>query len=136
MLRQRAPGTGDERGSASVELAILFPALLLLVTGLIQYGLWFYARSVALAAAQEGVAVARSYDAEAGDGRSAALRFVDANGGDTLLGPTAVSQASGAGRVQVTVSGRSLSAIPGMGGIAVSQSAAGPVERFVAGGAP
>src|SRR3954462_14682789 len=43
-----------ERGAASVELAVTFPVVLLLVMTLIQAALWFYARSIALGAAQEG----------------------------------------------------------------------------------
>jgi hypothetical protein len=37
--------------------------MLLLVFAIVQTGLWFYARSLALAAAQEGVAAARAYRA-------------------------------------------------------------------------
>ena len=47
--------TGGDRGSASLEIAILAPALLLLTFVVVQAGLWFYARNLALAAAQEGV---------------------------------------------------------------------------------
>ena len=41
----------EERGAASVELAVTFPVVLLLVMTLIQAALWFYARSIALGAA-------------------------------------------------------------------------------------
>lgn len=119
-----------ERGSATVELAILFPALLLLVTALVQYGLWFHARSIALAAAQEGVAAARTYNAPHGDGPGVALAFVNQHGGDTLLNATATLTTPGAGQVEIVVSGHALSVIPGVGGAAVRQSAAGPIERF------
>ncbi|NTW38828.1 MAG: pilus assembly protein [Cellulomonadaceae bacterium] len=121
---------GGERGSATVELAILFPALLLVVTALVQYGLWFHARSIALAAAQEGVAAARTYIAPFQDGPGAALGFVNQHGGDTLLNATATLTTLGAGQVEIVVSGHALSVIPGVGGAAVRQSAAGPVERF------
>lgn len=121
----------DDRGSASIELVILFPALLLLVTALMQYGLWFHARSVALAAAQEGIAAARTYEGDLDDGRTVALEFVAGNGGDTLLDAAATAGALGVGQVQVVVTGRSLSVIPGVAGPAVRQSAAGPLERFV-----
>src|SRR4051794_31380515 len=127
----RSQYRSDDRGSASIELVILFPALLLLVTALVQYGLWFHARSVALAAAQEGIAAARTYGADLDNGRAVALEFVAGNGGDTLLDPTATAGAPITGRVQVVVTGRSLSVIPGVAGPAVRQSAAGPVERFV-----
>jgi len=136
MPTARRPTPPRDEGSASIELVILFPALLLLVTALVQYGLWFHASSVALAAAQDGVAAARTHNAALDDGRIAALAFVNSSGGDTLLGATASASAPSVAQVQVVVSGRSLSVVPGMTGPAVSKSAAGPVERFVPDGQP
>ena len=148
LMRQRAPArTGrppvrrrvlpaSDRGSITLELAIVFPVLLLIVTALIQYALWFHARSLALAAAQQGVSVARAYGSTTAAGRDSALAFVADHGADTLLAASATASRQAAGQVQVVVTGRSLSLLPGMGGIAVSQSAAGPVERFTSAGAP
>ena len=133
LLRARAPA-GD-RGSITVELAIVFPVLLLIVTALIQYALWFHARSLALAAAQQGVAVARAYGSTPNAGRDSALAFVAAHGADPLLNPAATSDTTGE-QVQVVVSGRSLSVLPGVAGPAIAQAAAGPLERFTTEGAP
>ena len=119
-----------DTGSASIELVILFPALLLLVTALIQYALWFHARSLALAAAQEGVAVARAYGSTPQAGRDTALAFVRDHGADTLTDATAIASTPRPGHARVAVTGRSLSVIPGTQGIEVNQSADGPVERF------
>jgi Flp pilus assembly protein TadG len=114
----------------------VFPVLLLIVTALTQYALWFHARSLALAAAQQGVTIARAYHSTTTAGRDSALAFIADHGADTVLNPTAVASAPGAGQVQVTVAGRSLSVLPGVAGPVVSQSAAGPVERFTTAGAP
>ncbi|MFZ0322657.1 MAG: TadE family protein, partial [Actinomycetes bacterium] len=96
MLRQRRlvprPGSSRDRGSASLEVAILGPALLLLIFSIVQAGLWFYARSLALAAAQEGVTAARSYDADPGTGISRAQSFIEQQAGDSLT-QTSVSSA-------------------------------------------
>lgn len=119
-----------DEGSASVELVILFPALLLIVTALIQYGLWFHAQSVATAAAQEGVAAGRALDAGPGVAQASALSFIAAHGSDTLVDATATS-AGRVGEITVMVTGRSLSVVPGVGGLAVQASAHAPVERFV-----
>lgn len=126
----------QDRGSASVELVIVFPALLLLITALVQYGLWFHARSLALAAAQEGVAGARTYGASPDIGPDVALAFIREHGGETLLGAAATTGAAGVGHVSVVVTGQSLSVLPGVPGIQVRQSAAGPLERFTTTGAP
>ena len=128
--------TTSDRGSVSLELAIVFPALLLIVTALIQYALWFHARSLALAAAQQGVSVARAYHSVPGAGRGSALAFIADHGADTLLNPDVTTASPAVGQVQVVVTGRSVSVLPGVPGIAVSQSAAGPLERFTTAGAP
>lgn len=127
--------SGD-RGSASLEIAILFPVLLLVVTAIVQYGLWFHARSLALAAAQEGVTAARIYTAEPRAGVDRARAFLDAHGADTLTDVAITSTSPGAGQVGVHVTGRTLSLLPGVPGLTVTQSAQGPVERFTTAGAP
>ncbi|GGC14480.1 hypothetical protein GCM10010972_29750 [Cellulomonas carbonis] len=123
-------------GSVTVELSILFPALLLLVTALVQYGLWFHARSVALAAAQQGVVAAAAYQAPPGAGVDGATAFVVAHGSQTLLDAAATQDVPAPGTVSVEVNGRSVSLIPGVLGPAVVQSATAPVERFTVAGAP
>jgi Flp pilus assembly protein TadG len=120
----------------TVELSILFPALLLLVTALVQYGLWFHARSVALAAAQQGVVAAAAYQAPPGAGVDGATAFVVAHGSETLLDAAATQGVPAPGMVRVEVSGQSVSLLPGMPGPAVVQSATAPVERFTVAGAP
>lgn len=123
-----------DRGSATLEIAILGPALLLLVFSIAQAGMWFYARNLALAAAQEGVTSARSYSvAESGPALSAgaarARSFITRQAGDSLVSP-AVTTSGSATQVRVEVTGRSLSVLPGVSGFAVRQVATGPLERF------
>lgn len=132
---RRWPAAGGDRGSVSLELAIAFPVVLLLVTALMQYGLWYFARTVALAAAQEGVSAARVLDAAPADGAERAAQYLEQNGADMLLDPSVVASSPAAGVVAVEVSGRSLSVIPGVA-LTVTQSAQGPVESFVDAGAP
>ncbi|GGB91505.1 TadE/TadG family type IV pilus assembly protein [Cellulomonas carbonis] len=119
-----------------MELTILFPVLLLVVTGVLQSGLWFHARSVALAAAQEGVTAARTYTADPTAGATRARAFIDAHGADTLTDPTVTVTAPSPNRVSVQVTGQALSLLPGVPGMAVTQSADGPVERLTTAGDP
>lgn len=113
----------------SLETAILVPAVLLLVMVAIQTGLWYYGRSVALAAAQEGVSAGRVEGATVFQATDAAEDFA-ATQGRGMLGQATVSTAgSSATRIQVSVSGQIVSLIPGVP-IAVSQEASGPVERW------
>jgi Flp pilus assembly protein TadG len=133
--RPAAPGRGD-RGSASLEIVVLFPAVLALVFGLLQGALWLHARALAGAAAQEGVRAARAETGTPETGRAQAADLIaDAGGGDVLLGAQ-VQVTADAARVQVVVTGTSVSLLPGIAGLRVEQSAAGPVERFTPAGAP
>ena len=140
MLRRRCDGLGPRRvrdgGSVSLEIAILAPALLLLIFSIVQAGLWFYARSLALAAAQEGVTSARAYGADPDTGISRAQSFLDQQAGDSLTQTSVSSSGSTATAVRIQVSGRALSVLPGIPGLEVTQSAVGSVERFTTDGAP
>jgi Flp pilus assembly protein TadG len=115
----------------TVELAILAPALLLLVFTVVQVGLWSYARSLALGAAQEGVAAGRAHGTEPAAGRARAEQFLDRTAGDSLL-ERAVTVRATATTVRVEVAGRSLSVLPGVPGMPVRQAAEGPLERYSA----
>src|SRR5665648_1282680 len=93
-----------DRGSVSLELAIAFPVVLLLVTALMQYGLWFFARTVALAAAQESVTAARVLDAVPADGVEHAAQYIEDNGADTLMSPAVTVTTPVPGVVAIEVS--------------------------------
>ena len=125
VVRRRLSG---ERGAASVELAVTFPVVLLLVMTLIQAALWFYARSVALGAAQEGAREGRVQPASTARAQSAAEGFLDQTAQDLLTGRD-VTVAGSPSSIEVTVTGTSISLFPGLSGWAVTQSAVGPVER-------
>ncbi len=46
--------SGDERGSSIVEMAIVLPLLLMLVFGIVEFGVMFYDRQVITNASREG----------------------------------------------------------------------------------
>lgn len=120
--------TPDERGSASLELVIVFPVLMLLFFAAIQAGVYFYGRSVALAAAQEGARAAAQETGSAGKGQAAAAGFADRAGG-RLIQSLSISSRRGGQTAAVAVRGRSLSLLPGFDGFAIEQVAALPVEK-------
>lgn len=134
---RRGPGPSPpDRGSATLELVIIFPVLLLIIFTVVQASLFFYARSLALAAAQEGVRAARAENAHLPDGVTRARAFLTSTAGDSLLTPTVSSDGSSATQIRIRVTGRSLSVLPGVPGLSVSQEATGPKERFTTAGAP
>ncbi len=119
---------GNDRGSASIEFAITAVAVMAIMFAAIQAATYFWARSIALAAAQEGAQAQRAYNAAPGIGQTRAAAFA-ASAGDGLSGTT-VSVTSDAEHVQVTVTGYCLSVIPGFcSAFPVSATAHGTVER-------
>lgn len=124
-VRRRLAG---DRGAASVELAVLFPVVLLLIVTVIQAALWFYARSIALGAAQEGAREGRVQPASAGRAQAAAEDFIDQTGEGLLTG-SQVDVAATPESIEVSVTGTSISLFPGLSGWAITQTARGAVER-------
>src|SRR3954452_6694499 len=119
----------NQRGSASVELVILLPALFAVMFLGMQAALFYHARSIAIAAAQEGARAAGGENASAYDGISAANAFLtDVGGEDVLRGATADVDRT-ATTVTVTLRGSSLSVIPGWSPLVV-QHASVTVERL------
>ena len=127
---------GDS-GASALELSIVAPAVLLLIFSTIQFALWSYGRNVALQAAREGVSRLRTVpsDADTDAAREAIEDDVEAYavqvGAESLLDPAAVARydATGEGRVRVTVTGRVASLVPGLT-LRVTGSATGEIERF------
>ncbi len=81
-------------GSASLEIAILAPALLLLVFAIVQGGLWFHARNLAQAAAQEGATAGAAYTSTTGAAVARARAFLAEQAGDSLTGATVSTSGS------------------------------------------
>lgn len=121
---------GRERGSATLEVAILGPALLLLVFAVVQVGLWAYARSLVLAAAQEGARAGAAHGADSEDASLRAREFAAA-AGDSLREVDVDTSGSDAATMRVEVAARALSIIPGVAGMTVRQHAEAPRELFV-----
>ena len=133
---RRPPRRRRDQGSATLEITVLFPAVLLAIFGLVQGALYYHARDVALAAATDALAAARSRTGGAAEGRLAATSFVQRAGGDGVLASSTVTVVRTARTVRVTVSGHALSLLPGLPSWRVSQTASGPVERFTHEGEP
>lgn len=119
----------DDRGDTSIQMAIIFPFVLLATVAVIQASMWFYARQIALTAAREGLTAARSYQSSPADGAARTREVLARTAGDSLVGYS-ISAGSDGQRVRVQVSGTAMSMIPGISGLQVTQSASGPVERW------
>ena len=118
-----------ERGSTSIQMVMLMPALFSVMFLGMQGALYYHARTVAIAAAQEGARAAGGQNGTAAGGISAASSFVSDAGGEDVLPGAQMTGGRSATTATVTVTGTSLSVIPGWSP-AVSQSASVPVERI------
>lgn len=111
-------------------MAIVFPFVLLATIAVIQASMWYYARQIALTAAREGVAAARTYQASPADGVARAREVLGRTAGDSLRFTSVSTAGSNAQEVRVQVSGTAQSMIPGVSGLRITQSASGAVERW------
>ncbi|WP_433476555.1 hypothetical protein ACQPZP_05575 [Spirillospora sp. CA-142024] len=114
-----------DRGSASVAMAITFPAVGLLFLTLVQAVMVSVARDVALAAAEEGLRVARAQHSTPAQGRAAAVSF--ARHEPVLHAPTV--SVSGTTDIAVRVTGDAPSIVPGIH-IGIGRTARGVREHF------
>jgi Flp pilus assembly protein TadG len=120
--------TTRDRGASPVELAILWPVLLLLVFSAVQVATYFTARTVALTAAQAAVTTERVHGATPGDGRHAAESFL-AGSGDWLRDARVSDPVYTGDGVRYTVTGTALTLVPGLTW-RVSHTAHGTLEQF------
>lgn len=119
----------DERGSATIELLILLPALFAVMFLGMQAALFYHARSAAIAAAQEGARAAAGEHGREADGVQAANAFIEEAGGDDVLSGATATANRTTTTVTVVVRGHSLSVIPGWSPV-VRQEASVPVEKL------
>jgi Flp pilus assembly protein TadG len=127
----------SDRGASAVELAVLAPGLMMLCMLILQFGLWFNARQVALAAAQAGATVARQEAASdpAGwqaDAQSAATTYYTRLHSNLLTKIAPSAYGSPGSNVYVTVKGQlGYSVFPFFAlNLNISATAGGPIECF------
>lgn len=121
----------NERGNVSLELALVTPALMLLVLGVLQFGLWYHAEHVARTAAIEAARVAAAEDGSVDAARTRADDVLSAGLGRAAEN-SSVDASVGAETAQVTVSAtlRGLLPIPGLSSFAIRAKASAYRERF------
>lgn len=116
-----------ERGSVSVQMAMLMPLLFAIVFSGLQGGLFFYGRSAALSAATIGARAAAAEHGSIAACQRDAAAFIDSLG--DVLTPARVECSRTATTVTVWVIGTTLSVIPGWHPT-VEQVSIQPVERI------
>jgi Flp pilus assembly protein TadG len=125
MTRSDRPPEAIDDGSATVELVIATPVLMLMLLMVVQAGLWGIAAYSAHAAAGEAVTALRAADGTETEATAVAAESVDDLGGG--LNGLTVSADRNAESATITLSGTAIELIPGLElPVTVTQTA--PVE--------
>jgi hypothetical protein len=131
----RRPGDdARDHGFALLESLFVIPLVFTIILSAVQLGEWWYARQLALSAAQEGARTARAYDGTDAAGATSAsgyLTQIDGPGGRILLDPTVTVQRSPT-LITVTVQGRVPAILPFLPST-VNEQSSGVPETFVPG---
>lgn len=121
----------DDRGDATVEFAVVAPALMLLILGVLQFGLWYHAGHVVQTAALEASRVVAAEDGRAEDAEARAAGVLRSGLGAGISSPVVeVSIGPDFVSVRVETSMRGLLPIPGLDSIALGAEAFSYRERF------
>lgn len=125
MRRRRRAG---EEGSATTQLVIAMPALLIMLMLVVQIGLWFHASHIVHAAAQEGARAARVEAGTPATGQARAHDLLAGLGSDLVLDPAVtVTRDGDAARVEITAT--TASVVPGFR-LPLHATSEGPIEEF------
>lgn len=121
----------DERGDAMVEFAVVAPVLMLLILGVVQFGLWYHAQHVVQTAALEASRAAATENGEISDGEDRATAVLRAGlGGAADSSTVKVDMGAEFVSVRVETTMRGLLPIPGLNSIALNSEAVSYRERF------
>lgn len=119
---------GDRGDAVTVQHVILFPVILLMFFALVQGGVYWHGRNMALAAAETGVEQGR-VAGSAQVGVDAAQNYLDQVANETFTDIQVSSAGSTPDEVQVTVTATVPSLFPGLWDLDITQVARGPVEQ-------
>jgi len=119
------------RGTATLEFAIVTPVLMLLVLGVLQFGLWYHAENVARTAALEAARTAAAENGSVDAARQRGLDVLDAGLGHASNGQIVIVKL-GAQTAEVRVRAHiaGLLPIPGLSSFALRGNASAYRERF------
>ena len=113
-------------------MTLMTPLLVLLVVGVVQFGVWLHAMHTAQAIAAQALQTTRVSDGSEASGRVQAETLLNAAGRGLVLRPS-VDAVRDAERARVTIHGQAQQVLPFLN-LPVKASVAGPVERLTTAG--
>ena len=128
-MTSQAASSGDQRGLVTLEFVAVVWVFMVVVLGAAQFGLWWHAQHVVLAAAQDAARLAAAEDGTPAAGRARALDLLHAGLGQDAAG--AIVQVHRDGELaSATVTGRLQPLLPIGGGIRLRATAHSFAEHF------
>jgi Flp pilus assembly protein TadG len=128
-MSTRVVAAGDQDGIATIEFVTVVWVFLLVVLGAAQFGLWWHAQHVVLAAAQDAARLAAAEDGTPAAGRARALDLLHAGLGRDAAHATVQVQRDGE-LASATVTGRLQPLLPFGDGIRLRATAHSFAEHF------
>jgi Flp pilus assembly protein TadG len=118
----------NESGEATTEVVLVTPVLLLMITIILNFALWYHASSIARAASQEGARSARLVGGTQDSGYQETDRFLSQLGSKVLVAPVITVQRDDV-ETRVEIRGYAADVVPGLK-LPVHAIAAAPTEAF------
>lgn len=118
-----------DAGVVSTEVAVIMPALIIVIMMVFQVGMFWHAKQAADVAAEEAVEAAQVATATEADGYSGAASILG-QAGNLRNATVTVNRDEAAGTVTVTITGNAPAIIP-FGSWGVTSQAQGSIERFI-----
>lgn len=119
----------SEYGSETIEMIIVVPVLLLLVTVVVQFVLWALAAHAVELAAIEGEHAATDLNSSAFIGKARAEGVLKEVAGSLVLDPQVTVVPGSESQLSVVVSGRAITLLPYLN-LQVESTSTGPIQRF------
>lgn len=123
-----APMLLDERGTASVQSAVIIPLLFVIFFTIVQGAMIYHAGNIAHAAAAAACNEARTYQSTDTEGYAAGYETAHQSG--SSLEGTDITITRTSTTVTATVTGQAPLLIPGLS-LDISRTVSGPVEKWV-----
>ena len=128
-MTSQAASSGDQRGIVTLEFVAVVWVFMVVVLGAAQFGLWWHAQHVVLAAAQDAARLAAAEDGTPAAGRARALDLLHAGLGRDSADATVQVQRYGE-LASATVTGRLQPLLTIGGGIRLRATAHSFAEHF------
>jgi Flp pilus assembly protein TadG len=126
---QRLRRSNRDDGYSVLEAAIVLPVVFFLLMIIVQWAIVWHARSVASAAAQEGLRTTAAYQSTAAAGKADTINYLTQVAPHALPKPQ-ITVTRNATTASVRVHASVMTVIP-FGHFSVNESVSGPVETYV-----